>query len=513
LAYRGGDITNPASYELTTIDSLYAAGSYTNVINITNLDSDPALEVLYTSSIPAGVFPNQGTQPIVVLDYTAPTGLEFDNLVIAPEVLLNGQTPTDLLFKPGRILDNGNTIWFCGVNSSARETYVFRSVDGGKTFTHNAAAIPGRAAQMDAFDANTAILANAEGKIYQTTDGGATWNEKYSYMISVIATGWFDGLRVLNENVAVAFGDFEPNGNMHFVRTEDKGDTWTEITGINFLGAAYAIYTYGTAACNVGESIWCCAANMEYDSSFVFRSYDAGLSWESFKIPTDAIEVFPRSITFIDDNNGMITDGDLGKIAKTTDGGATWMKIDNPDTSSSSWVNGVIAIPNTNIIVAMDDIGVYYTTDLGATWGKMNTPAETDNDYFMSGIFLNKDFGYFFTYNKQVLRFENQITGVAERPADNKPTDFVLDQNYPNPFNPTTTVAFSVPQTQKVTLKVYNLMGEEIKTLVDRTMMQGKYFVQWDATDKFGKKVSSGTYLYTLRIGQQQLAKKMVLLK
>ena len=68
-------------------------------------------------------------------------------------------------------------------------------------------------------------------------------------------------------------------------------------------------------------------------------------------------------------------------------------------------------------------------------------------------------------------------------------------------------------KSKKVTLKVYNLMGEEIKTLVDRTMMQGKYSVQWDATDKFGNKVSSGTYLYTLRIGQQNLAKKMVLLK
>jgi photosystem II stability/assembly factor-like uncharacterized protein len=512
LAYRGGDITNPASYELTTIDSLYAAGSYTNVINITNLDGDPELEVLYTSSVPAGTFPNLGTQPIVVLDYVGPKPITFDNLVIASEVLLNGETPTGLMFKPGRILDNGNTIWFCGVDGTNKLTYVFRSNDGGATFTHNATAIPGRAAQVDAFDANTALVGTAEGKIYKTDDGGANWTEKYSYMISVIAPGWFDGLRVLNENVAVAFGDMEPNGNMRFVRTEDKGDTWTEIAGIDYLNAAYGYYTWGLAMCNVGESIWCAATTMEYDSSFVFRSYDAGVTWESFRIPNDVIATYPRSIAFTDNYNGMIADR-RGNVVKSTDGGATWTVTHKPDTASSCFVNGVVAIPNTSIIVALDDIGVYYTPDLGATCGKMNTPEATKDDNFVSAVFLNKDFGYIFSYGGKVLRFENQVTGIAERPSEHKPTDFVLEQNYPNPFNPTTTIAFSVPQTQKVTLKVYNLMGEEIKTLVEGNVSAGNHYVNWDATDNSGQKVTSGLYLYTLKIGNQKLTKSMIFLK
>ena len=61
-------------------------------------------------------------------------------------------------------------------------------------------------------------------------------------MISFLATGFFNGVRVLNDNVAVAFGDFEPNGNMHFVRSTDKGETWTEIEGIDFLGVAYGYF-------------------------------------------------------------------------------------------------------------------------------------------------------------------------------------------------------------------------------------------------------------------------------
>lgn len=104
------------------------------------------------------------------------------------------------------------------------------------------------------------------------------------------------------------------------------------------------------------------------------------------------------------------------------------------------------------------------------------------------------------------------ITNVTHKNIE-KQEDFMLVQNYPNPFNPTTTIAFSVPQTEKVTLKVYNLMGKEIKTLVDRSMVQGRHLVQWDGTDKLGNKVTSGTYLYLLRIGHQQLSKKMVFLK
>ena len=88
------------------------------------------------------------------------------------------------------------------------------------------------------------------------------------------------------------------------------------------------------------------------------------------------------------------------------------------------------------------------------------------------------------------------------------PNSFQLHQNYPNPFNPTTVISFEVSKEQNVTLKVYNLLGEEIATLLNRKVGAGIYFVNFDAKD-----LSAGIYLYSLKTENFKEAKKMVLLK
>lgn len=509
LAYRGGDITNPANYEFSIIDSLAEESGVWNVIALANIDDDPALEVLYTSSTPAGgLF--SATQPIFVLDYTGETGfVELDELVIAGEVLFNGAPPEGLFFKPGRILDE-NTIWFSGNLSSlfGDEIYVFRSIDGGKTFTHNTTPIPGRAAQMDAFDENIALVATAEGAIHRTTDGGTTWEEVYSYTNGA----WFDGLRILGENVAVAYGDGESNGYMHFVRTEDKGATWTEIDGIDFMNAAYGFYTWGLAACNVGASAWYSATTTQYDSSYVFRTYDAGLTWDSFVIPKDVIPTYPRAIAFSDDNNGLIADRQ-GNVVKSVDGGATWSATNMPSESSDSWVNGVVAIPNSDIIMGMDDIGVFFTSDLGATWHQVQTPPETDEDDFVSGVFLNKNFGYVFTYNGQILRFKNQVTSIHDQFANTVPAEFHLFQNYPNPFNPTTQISFLMPQSAEVKVVIYDMLGRKVRTVFEGHKGVGLHTVTWDGKNDFGLSVASGTYIYNLVGKDVNISRRMQFVK
>jgi hypothetical protein len=99
------------------------------------------------------------------------------------------------------------------------------------------------------------------------------------------------------------------------------------------------------------------------------------------------------------------------------------------------------------------------------------------------------------------------------------PKSFSLGQNYPNPFNPTTTIRFEIgigggpQQSVQTTLRVYNILGQRVKTLVDEPKSPGIYYQTWDGKDEQGNKVSSGVYFYQLRASGYNETKKMVLLK
>jgi len=93
------------------------------------------------------------------------------------------------------------------------------------------------------------------------------------------------------------------------------------------------------------------------------------------------------------------------------------------------------------------------------------------------------------------------------------PESFALAQNYPNPFNPTTTVAFDLPERCIVKLSVFNLLGQEITTLVDRAFPAGSHEVIWNGRNNSGMPVASGVYFYRLETGSFTAARKMVLLK
>ena len=93
------------------------------------------------------------------------------------------------------------------------------------------------------------------------------------------------------------------------------------------------------------------------------------------------------------------------------------------------------------------------------------------------------------------------------------PYRFVLEQNYPNPFNPTTKINYSVAKFSHVTLKVYNMLGQEIATLVDSYKAAGHYMLSWDAKDKAGRNVACGIYLYRFEAENYSSTKKMLLLK
>jgi len=127
---------------------------------------------------------------------------------------------------------------------------------------------------------------------------------------------------------------------------------------------------------------------------------------------------------------------------------------------------------------------------------------DNDGDLDMTGIDEIDDL---------LILFTNPGGGTTQPPVS--ADKFELRQNYPNPFNGQTTIAFSVRHTSYVTLKVYNSTGQLVQTLLDRTLDQNVYEVQWDGKSQYGKTVASGIYIYKLQAGTFSDARKLLFLK
>lgn len=129
----------------------------------------------------------------------------------------------------------------------------------------------------------------------------------------------------------------------------------------------------------------------------------------------------------------------------------------------------------------------------------INVPISGSGTYQMNDFQNLNRLKLFVTYNNVVSVDESN---------DNLPVDFFLEQNYPNPFNPNTVIGYQLPVTGDVTLKIYDILGNAIATLVNEYLEAGRYKVEFDA-----KSLSSGIYFYTLQAGSYKETRKMVLIR
>ena len=93
------------------------------------------------------------------------------------------------------------------------------------------------------------------------------------------------------------------------------------------------------------------------------------------------------------------------------------------------------------------------------------------------------------------------------------PSGYSISANYPNPFNPTTTIDFQLPENSHVKIKVFNLRGEIVATLIDRQMNAGSYSAKWDGLHSSDTPLPSGVYIYSIVAGDFSQTRKMILLK
>jgi len=118
--------------------------------------------------------------------------------------------------------------------------------------------------------------------------------------------------------------------------------------------------------------------------------------------------------------------------------------------------------------------------------------------------------GHIYKLNKSSENLPPKLTSEA---TTSLPEHFVLEQNYPNPFNPETIIKYQLASPAVVSLKIYNLRGQEVRTLVDAFQNSGNHEIRWDGRDDFGNAVASGVYLYRLQAGEHAAVKKLTLLR
>ncbi len=162
-----------------------------------------------------------------------------------------------------------------------------------------------------------------------------------------------------------------------------------------------------------------------------------------------------------------------------------------------SGTNRVMVTGSPNPASQMNYTSVTYTTSTaGKTW-----------------YYLTAGDDKIHTYMIRAYVSTGTATDVKENILELLPETFSLEQNYPNPFNPETTIRFSLPKSGNVSMKVYDILGKEVATLVNKEMDSGVYSIVWDGKDNFGNGLASGIYVYSIQAEGVQLSKKMILMK
>lgn len=150
----------------------------------------------------------------------------------------------------------------------------------------------------------------------------------------------------------------------------------------------------------------------------------------------------------------------------------------------------------------------------GGVNGYIRLESDTNlvNEYYKDSL-VNRARQDSFLVRADAIILQESLTGVEYEIQPNIPSKFDLSQNFPNPFNPTTRIRFDLPFNENVQLRIYDILGREVRTLVNDRHDAGRYTVTWDGMNNMGRQVSSGVYIYHLRAGDYVSTKKMIMMK
>jgi len=364
---------------------------------------------------------------------------------------------------------------------------IIKTTDGTNWVTANSPFGTSGVWAVKVFSAQKVIAVGASAKAFMTTDGGTSWTA-----LTTGIPGTFFAMKFLNNNFGIIAGYNTPNPVAS--KTTDGGTTWIPLT----FPSDYD-----------GNSLW--AIGFKDESIFwlgdingnVYYTLNGGSSWtRSKKVTSNTI----FSISIVGDHMWMSGAG--GTIIK----GFSNPFIPVELVSFNSTVSGNKVNLSWKTATEVNNSGFEIERKIAETnWIKIGfvkgqgSTTESSSYSFIDSPNKNRKI----SYRLKQIDFDGsyEYSGVVE--ADlSIPLEFALAQNYPNPFNPATTINYSLANRSKVDLKVYNILGKQVVSLVNEMQDAGNYSVKFDAS-----KLSSGVYFYELNAGSFSAKKKMILVK
>jgi photosystem II stability/assembly factor-like uncharacterized protein len=334
------------------------------------------------------------------------------------------------------------------------------------------------------------FVSNVSAGLFRSTNNGESWST-LAFEDTIV---W--NVLITNENIIYAITDSEG-----LMRSYDYGSTWEVIPYYSdYWSRVLEEGTYGeiyfTAFGNDPITLY----KISSDGATITPLID-----DINTILSNSLSV-NDSIVFLADN----VDGGRGGIYRSTDSGINWENV-----ASEPRAYCVYAKSN-GIVYSGSDLGLYYSTDFGATWS--NTSYQLDSLGRIREIEEDQNGKLFFGTSSKGLYSVDIITAIENEENYQIPSEFSLSRNYPNPFNPTTTIKYQFPENSFVTLKVYDVLGKEVATLVNEEKSAGSYEVEFSAIGGSASggdahNLSSGIYFYQLRAGNFVRTKKMAFLK
>lgn len=345
---------------------------------------------------------------------------------------------------------------------------------------------------------NVGYTANSYGMAAKTTDGGKTWARVINDTTDAAFVNY--SVYFVNENLGFVVGKAGSNVDVIY-KTTDGGTTWDvkqKIVSANLRSVAFADAQVGAA---VGEKL-----------KAVYTK-DGGSTWQAAvfnNVPSGSSSAALRDVVFVDASNAIAVGDKI--ILKSSDAGATWEYVSLSDlnqtlTAAAVKNNKCWAVGNKTS--SPKSVALYQSLDNGTTWANQVDYSIFDSTKAVNDVCITPN-GSVFAGGAVSTIYTNAIPVSVEEENESLPSSFSLMQNYPNPFNPETTIKYSVSQSSFVTLKIYDVLGKEIASLVNVFMQPGQYSAKLSANNL---QLSSGIYFYRLTAGSYQSIKKMILVK